>query len=144
MKSKLVLTEESKAALESDIATRDKWAAALRSGKYTQNWGSMCDPNVPNSACCLHVLEVECNGLSWEAGSHIGYPSSVYERGFSQGSPVHFSGLLAEKLTAIDGGYGCYLPVKPDQWNDALGLTFNQIADLLEHGEVEFEEHDDA
>lgn len=42
-------------------AMKEKWLAALRSGKYKQGKGALYDP-VTDGYCCLGVLEHVCDG----------------------------------------------------------------------------------
>jgi hypothetical protein len=128
---KVTLTEESKQTLAQHPEFTEKWIAGLRSGKYTQVQNRMYDPKITNSACCLMVMEMVCNEREW--GDHrddviTAMPSDMEK-------PYIFpDGLLPQLLWArTDDGEGYSV----DGWNDALSMTFEQIADLLEYGEVE-------
>lgn len=126
----LTLIPEHKELLERHPEFTRKWAEGLRSGKYTQYIGGMCDEDIPQSACCLHVMEMECNGSRWEDGIERVTPS--------QFSDFRIERTLPEDLIAtLSDGMGRYTP---DLWNDYLEISFNQIADLLENGEVTYEE----
>lgn len=126
----------------------DMWIVGLRSGKWVQTKGAMTNLTVENSACCLMVLEAECNNkvtddFVWTdpAGTkHVnGMPSAA-------GDPLWFRDyaskkFMPESLIAVDGAG---TPYNPAEWNDYLELTFDQIADLLEKGEIQFESHKPA
>jgi hypothetical protein len=145
---KLTLKKGSKEALSKHPIEKAKWLAGLRSDTYKQVTGGMCDPLIPNSACCLHVLEMEVNNRSWESGINNQLPSNMNvfreeQETLIPPSPVKFSGVLAQELKAIHtishADVTEHLQCKrPAEWNDEFKLTFNQIADLLEYGEVEF------
>jgi hypothetical protein len=132
---KLTLSSRSKRLLEEHPEFTTKWISGLRSGKYTQHRGEMCDPGVKSSACCLHVMEMECNGKEWSDGVSCGrhsfaVPSSMKDNFF------RFSENDApETLKAFDENGSIY---DTAMWNDSLCLSFNQIAYLLEKGEIEF------
>ena len=120
--NKLKLTEKSKNKIQQNQEFVNKWIKGLRSGAYAQIQSMMCRENTPNSACCLHVMEMECNGRDWEEGIGKIYPSRMY------------GGVTwPEELKAEDVSGNLLYPVN---WNDSLSLTFNQIADLLETGEI--------
>jgi hypothetical protein len=138
--------------LKHNKAIIDKWIIGLRSGKWMQTTGNMTNPNVPNSACCLMVLEAECNnkvttnyvtvynqdqlgsiaGLPTERenplklqlqGPGLKYPQNIYAI-FKCNSGV-------KRLQQFDNSR-----LVPSQWNDVLGLSFEEIATLLETGSL--------
>jgi len=133
--NKLVLTPNSAQALADNPEVVAKWCKGLRSGKWKQVHDAMCSLSTANSACCLHVLEMEVVGRGWEEGLNKHVPSDITD------TPVSFSGIDAEDIKAIhsDSEYsgGIFTPV---EWNDELLLTFDQIAYLLETGSVEWED----
>ena len=109
-----------------DAGERKKWADALRSGKYTQGSHTLHDGN--GSYCCLGVLQV-INGRSVDGS----LPSNTDE-------PVEIGDYLPESInlaygaTPNDRGHHC--DNTPSVLNDLAGLTFPQIADLIEGKEV--------
>lgn len=140
-KAKLTLNEQSKAYLAENSDLKNKWIAGLRSGKYPQITGAMVDPRLPGSCCCLMVAEIECNNRDWnEAFSETDcdyVDVAVTPEDFQDG---------LKKLGKLEAIYEVPFKFKakgeswrPAEWNDHLKLTFNQIADLLERGEVEYE-----
>jgi len=116
---------------------RAVWRRGLRSGKYVQFFGAMCCTDVTNSACCLHVAAIEVDGYEWEDGHAVGTPL-----GLPQHQKSNFS------FQAIRNGFDALKVAKGSDgvnWslvelNDSLGLTFNQIADIIELKEVEIDE----
>lgn len=142
---KFILTEYAKETISENKEFIEKWIKGLRSGKYTQTRGAMVDPDLPNSACCLMVMEMECNGRKWEEGSYTVDEDEVVEGSewgtFVVRMPSEFSNGVRWPQILEATVYGCTSTLvgcaSPHQWNDRYGLTFNQIADLLEHGEVE-------
>lgn len=138
--NKVVLTKESKAALSANKEFTDKWVAGLRSGKYTQIRHSMVVHDVPNSACCLMVMEMECNGRSREGFPVAGLPSDLAKPYTLTSVPDCL--LLPEDIQAevwTEDGWQTATMFKPAEWNDILELSFEQIATLLETGELEYE-----
>ena len=138
--NKLTLTDSSKQILKDNPEFTSKWVAGLRSDKYTQYRGGMCDPNVPNSACCLHVMEMECFDNSWESGFKGEYagdlPSDLGKGNYGVLKVnTSFTDFQPEDLQASFDNGGEQMP---SIWNDHYKLSFLQIADLLESGEVEF------
>ena len=129
-----------------------KWIEGLRSGRWIQITGSMTNQNIPNSACCLMVLEGECNNKvttdyvtvydSEQLGSIAGLPS---ERGNPLELQLH--GLNFKYPQNIHAIFKCNSGIEdlkkfhntnltPSQWNDSLELTFEEIATLLETGSL--------
>lgn len=87
-------------------AKRDKWIAALRSGKYEQHRSTLVNHN-QTAFCCLGVqMKIEGKDLS-------------------QGTP----GASAFADVLKSGEYSTCI-----EMNDALGYSFNEIADYLETG----------
>lgn len=104
---------------------RAKLCEALRSGKYKQHIGSMCAPDEPNSACCLHVAAMAVDGIAWEDGQGHCVPESF----MSPGAFAVQMGLF--QLASYDG-----TAAGAAELNDRLRLTFDQIADIFEGKEV--------
>ena len=127
----------------------NKWIVGLRSGKYAQANGAMTDPNIVNSACCLMVLEAECNNKSTSDYTYVDSNNTVNSYGLTDDSAKclqllranNASNLLPQALKAelSCGNQVLENSTTPSQWNDTLKLTFNQIADLLESGSINFE-----
>lgn len=101
------------------------WIKALRYGKYKQCKGDMARKEVPNSACCLHVAAVEVDGAEYNKGFGAGLPTPT-DRFAYRASTTTLASSPDESLELL-----------PDVLNDDLGLTFSQIADLLEGKTVE-------
>ena len=111
----------------------DKWVTALRSGKYIQIRSKMASEDIPNSACCLHVAAIEVDGVKWEDAifndTVIGLPS-----GFHESINASFSELLANfgriRVCSQYNNSGF------SRLNDFYKLSFEQIAELIEEGEL--------
>lgn len=133
--NELTLTPESIQALADNPEAVAKWCTALRGGKWVQHREDMCVADIPNSACCLHVLEMEVGGMEWDEGLNKGIPSDITN------TPVSFNGIDAEDIKAVlsdpEFSIGTFVP---SEWNDDLLLTFDQIATLLETGSVEWDD----
>lgn len=146
MSESLVLNQYSKNILEKYEEFKNNWIGGLRSGEFIQTTTKMCNKEVRNSACCLFVMEMVCNNKCWEDGLN---PENVEEGVYYLPSDMencfHFDGTfgydLPEHLSAniYSSDRRRLAPYSPSAWNDRLKLTFNQIADLLEYGEVELE-----
>lgn len=127
----------------------NKWITGLRSGKWIQTSGAMTNLDVVNSACCLMVLEAECNNKSVDDYMYVDEHDLVR----SYGLPADNSRCLKLRRTdsastllpqALKASLTCDDTVlesitTPSMWNDRYKLTFNQIADLLESGSINFE-----
>ena len=111
---------------------KEKWVAALRSGKYTQGHASLCKDN---KYCCLGVL---CE-LAVEEGittklvndNHIYYgkyknnaypPQEVCEWADFGKEKCNYDYIKNPEIN----GY------RLDKYNDDLNKNFNEIADLIE------------
>jgi hypothetical protein len=146
--NKLTLLECTVKDLNTHPVEKAKWIAALRSEEYHQAFGNMCDPSLPNSACCLHVLEMEVGNKAWESGIDKQLPNEItnenntslaHEEQAYVIDAVRFNETLAQDIKAAYEGQDYGAPImKPSGWNDTVGLSFNQIADLLEYGVVEW------
>lgn len=91
-----------------------EWTKALRSGKYNQTQGQLCDGN---GYCCLgvlaeHVYGYKTNYLKTNQGE--GGPNKVYQRFRKESKDL---GLDIDELVAL---------------NDDDKLDFNSIADYIE------------
>lgn len=141
---KLILSEESKAILQEHAEFTKKWIEGLRSGEYTQVQEAMVDPEIPSSACCLMVAEI-VNGRKWEDHKYAcnydedGECFEVAALPSDLSSEIHWTENLYATYLSDEGNYIKRKP-SPPTWNDDIGLSFNQIADLLEYGEVECEQ----
>ena len=121
-----------------DRAIRDKWVAALRSGKYTQGKGLLCGREKEGGEfeyCCLGVLAkinddiVEKNAKIFNGNGQIFGVVSKEDGSFQTGT-VHtgYKGLTHAQISRL--------------WrmNDGVGLadgcperySFNEIADWIE------------
>jgi hypothetical protein len=125
-----------------------KWVAALRSGKYAQTRGALCNTKVAEdhkqvlSYCCLGVL---CD---------ITYPNQwaePAELNVGQEYPRMHSGFLGLPSPTLYGEIGLYpsnldhnLPVigltdrkgntqRITELNDSGEFNFSQMADIIEH-----------
>lgn len=144
--NRIVLTEESKAVLAANQEFTDKWIAGLRSGKYVQIQESMIEPDIPKSACCLMVMEMECNDRSWMDVADFNERNIFAEMATDLPDPYKFKVIVndlyyPEDLQArvyLGGDYDAIIG-GPVEWNDGLNLSFKQIATLLETGELEYE-----
>lgn len=103
---------------------KEKWIAALRSGKYKQGRNNL---NNNGAYCCLGVLcEVyleNCDEPKIEKRTEIGYDNLVFYGGWSAGLPdeVHvWSG-----LSNLSPSQLIYL-------NDKANKSFAEIADYIE------------
>jgi hypothetical protein len=95
-----------------DREIRDKWCAALRSGKYEQGVGRL--QSVTGKFCCLGVLADVVEPDQWDEYHH--------HRTFEPGAVYHFDhlGLPAHTETVLL------------VMNDHDHKSFNQIADFIE------------
>ena len=97
-----------------DAELRDKWVAALRSGKYKQ--GQINLRSSDDRFCCLGVLADVINPENW---SQLDGPAVWGDDGFSS---VY---TLRQSIIADDA---CFPLV---EMNDAEGKSFNEIADYI-------------
>ncbi len=121
----LKLTERSKKEVKANRELIDTWIKGLRSGKYTQIQESMIDENIPNSSCCLMVMEMVCNGRGWEEGAGYELPTDLWD---AVEWPEALSACLADDVEMIE--------FTPSEWNDEFNASFEEIAELLDKGEV--------
>jgi hypothetical protein len=105
---------------------RDIWCAALRSGDFVQVQHEMCEIDDPKSACCLHVASIAVDGNDWSSGvDHCGPQDLEVSAPFAiRAQLAKFKGLGGRERRA-------------ENLNDDDELTFNQIADLVDFGELE-------
>jgi hypothetical protein len=149
----LQITTEDWDLLQKNKPITDKWIAGLRSGKWIQTIGAMTSVDVPNSACCLMVVEAECNNKT--VNDYIRIPNNELDVPTAAGLPseeenplqlqLHGLGFkYPQSLTAV---FKCNSGIErlrkfhntslaPSQWNDTLQLTFEEIATLLETGSL--------
>ena len=115
---------------------RGLWAAALRSGEYTQDTGRL---RIGGGYCCLGVA---CEVYRIETG---------YGGWFIDGIGHHFFGAkgCASHHTELPAPVADWLGIEPDPqlrvqdgvrlaataWNDGEGLSFDEIADMIEAGD---------
>lgn len=126
-----------------------KWIAGLRSGKWVQTTSAMTNIEIPNSACCLMVLEGECNN---KVVADFIYAKEIAGIPKPMTMPNGRTDYLVFKHANGDAKLPQDIPallhspnlkstgdlIYPAGWNDNLCLTFEQIADLLEFGQIEF------
>ena len=136
--SKLEITPKWRERLAREPEKLKMWVEALRSDKYTQAWLKMTGGGM--SACCLCVLECEAHDL--EPADYSKQAMPPIDRRGKLPPGVKFDGVFASNIIAYDHSahdYEAPAGLCPAVWNDELGLSFHQIADLLETGEVEYE-----
>lgn len=93
-----------------------KWVEALQSGEYKQGRESLYNDQ-DCTYCCLGVAERVINGNTQGNMGYLDYPSELKRH-------ATFDGMLLEDMETDCG-------VSFAGLNDAFGLTFNQIANLL-------------
>ena len=137
----LTLTDTSKEVLRKNPVTLSKWIVGLRSGKWIQTYGAMTEQDNPSCACCLMVLEAECNGKTTSDYINTTMPSSRPDAlkftGEHDGFMPEF---LKAKYICDDDDKTLPATYFPMGWNDRLRLSFEQIADLLENGSITLQE----
>ena len=113
----------------------EAWVEGLRGGKYKQHTGSMCNVNDTSSACCLQVAAIVVDHRAWDDSVIDGDPAYT-PADLEQAAPF---ARRAEELDAVviteTGWEFDFL-----EMNDELGLSFDQIADIIEGKEVEVHE----
>lgn len=110
---------------------KQKWVDALRSGNYEQGRNALRSSN--NEYCCLGVL---CDlavkeGVAQERLLTYGSVSNYYYDGANAllpGSVIKWAGLDYPAVSVVYNDK----PVWLNALNDAKGLTFDEIADLIE------------
>lgn len=100
------------------------WIKALSSGDYTQG-DNILYSKINDRYCCLGVLE-SINGVIDEKLDGVTYPSILNK-------PTFIGGKLPQYFDFELDGYGIYLLA---DLNDNIGLSFNEISNLLEFGEI--------
>jgi hypothetical protein len=100
----------------------DQWVAALRSGKYAKGFHALRTIN--EKYCCLGVL---CKVLDLPSQVREGYHSYADNSG-SLAKEICDLVEIKSEWGRIDS-LGCDLSAL----NDTYGLTFSQIADLIEY-----------
>lgn len=101
---------------------KDKWIAALRSGKYEQVRGTLRTEG--NHMCCLGVL---CDVVEPERWLLIDDHDGTGER-YSHGHCTQYPSFNVERQTKLEPTMAYVLGTK----NDHDKLDFNQIADWIE------------
>jgi hypothetical protein len=103
---------------------KQKWIAALRSGKYKQGTSWL---RTNKGYCCLGVLS-DLLGASWESKGANENGFSVYSCSIAGSSTT---GMLSQPAKEAS-----YLAKKAEdmlaRMNDDLGKSFNEIADWIE------------
>lgn len=121
---------------------QDKWIAALRSGEYAQTRGILAKVSLQRPGyreyCCLGVAKMVYHGAFNERWTHIADLAQDHEIqdtfGFRDGSGA-FNGVITipGKGTAVSF-VSC---------NDSLGMSFSEIADMIEeHRDIVFSSDD--
>ena len=112
---------------------KKKWVDALRSGEYTQGYDIL--KSGEGEYCCLGVLcdlAVKENIAKEDHALNTFITQTDYyfdgERGVLPISVVSWAGLDSYYVQVEYKNF----PVALDELNDAKGLTFNEIADLIE------------
>lgn len=105
---------------EQQAENRRKWVAALRSGKYKQCFGTLTYQTTPSHKLfCAMGVACDISGLGeWDGSSYLGYCTNT-----------------PDKVTAWLG-----LPRLAPQvvkMNDIFRLSFEEIAGMVENGEIE-------
>lgn len=112
--------------------TFQKWLEALRSDKYTQGFGYLC---YEGRYCCLGVLaDVAQIGKIWPKGTKD-RPNPPVVFNFPVGGQSQT--IMPEAAYShITGRHSCEAGILASL-NDIRGLSFREIADLLERAEAE-------
>lgn len=125
---------------------RDAWVNALRSGEYTQGTGNlhMVTPEGQHEYCCLGVLcdlaeqAGEVNSKRIDGTHRVAYTYAAEGDGpVREWSETHFAPAPVRKWSGLASGdptVDADVPRSLSELNDELHLTFDQIADLIEHG----------
>jgi hypothetical protein len=122
---------------------KQRWVAALRSGKYKQGRKQLRFMD-DNSFCCLGVLTdlaVQDGVCRW--GARFSPPSDTPQAGNDTAPPIFTNGALDMDVQKWSGcrtaspWLGSKNPLQPPErnlivLNDHLEYTFEQIADLIE------------
>ena len=116
-----------------------KWIEGLRSNRYTQCKWAMADSNDECSACCLAVAEMHVNGRTFN--------EMFRSSGVAHKTPLSLEGgtdwtTHLNILSRVEGEEEAYMR-NPEYLNDKCGLSFLQIADLLEKGTLTVEDSQD-
>lgn len=111
---------------------KEKWIAALRSGKYKQGKGVLRNSN--NEFCCLGVLCDIVLKDNPDIGSWKNTSDNCYY--FSTGIVDYDYTYLPQVISDITGinrrGEFSENSAPLTTYNDSYGITFNQIADIIE------------
>ena len=118
------MINEKKASFTLTKQVKEKWVAALRSGKYKQ--GASRLKTEDGSYCCLGVLQmvtdgqVETRQRLYRSPIPHTLPTSEYRKRVADDDRCSFSVFFRDYLTPLA------------LLNDKVGLSFEQIADLIE------------
>lgn len=109
---------------------RDLWTAALRSGKYKQGKLALCKDD---NHCCLGVLSKIQGRLTYHDGKESYVDELLYEFGLGSSNPVH---AVLKRMGQFPSGVAVILHdlmnIRSLAALNDYGLTFNQIADVIE------------
>lgn len=98
---------------------KQKWVAALRSGKYVQGKGTLKRNNEDGTAkyCCLGVICQELNIVNKKMKDLTSFDGCI--------------GILSQRIRELTGVLDLEMNVLTNM-NDAYGKSFSQIADYIE------------
>ena len=114
-----------------NIEVKEKWLKALRSGEYKQGKGVL--RNSDNEFCCLAVL---CD-VVLEDNPNIGSWKSTLDNCyyFSTGDDkdaIYLPQVISDITGINKRGEFSENSAPLTAYNDSYGMTFNQIADIIE------------
>jgi hypothetical protein len=110
-------------------ALKEQWLNALRSGNYIQGTAWLFNPK-DTSYCCLGVLEHAIDGEVEMISESCSFalPSQVW----AEKHGIEFNGKSQEDFLVWPLLYYQRKLTSAFTLNDEFGLTFNEIADLIE------------
>lgn len=110
---------------------KERWVAALRSGKYKQGQDYLCRGD---EYCCLGVLQMELDGTTIPGNNDDQLPSMqwAYEHGLSDDPVMVMNWNPTVEIGADDHEDLFYGETTLAELNDSGAYSFNQIADLIE------------
>jgi len=130
-----------------DKVIKEQWLAALRSGKYEQTSEKLCDGT---AYCCLGVLGdlyAKQHNINWVSKIDTDIDETVHtllDAEFLLPSAVMRWAVVDEdpkvnipdNIIAVLSVDRCHLVINKQTYvsvlNDNVGLTFNELADLIE------------
>ena len=128
-----------------DEKERIRWAEALESGDYKQGTGALFDPKC--GYCCLGVWE-SINGATDSQMATCSRPSTMELRAGGAEATLIDDGrpesVFAAKKEDKIGDEVSYFPLRFMSLNDSIGMSFDQIAQILRGNSVEVEVATDA